>query len=40
MHIGKRVRMAEMDKSSFEYDFFYEPANWWLRMIKNSSSVE
>jgi hypothetical protein len=27
MHIGKRERMARTDESSFEYEFFYEPAN-------------
>jgi hypothetical protein len=27
MHIGKSTRMAGTDESSFEYEFFHEPAN-------------
>jgi hypothetical protein len=27
MHIGKSVRMAGMDESSFEYEVLYEPSN-------------
>jgi hypothetical protein len=27
MHIGKSTRMVGTDKSSFEYEVFYEPIN-------------
>jgi hypothetical protein len=44
MHIGKSTKMAGMDKSNLNLGPFVnpptrEPANPWLRMIKNRLSV-